>query len=164
MNTGELTPGEKPGHWLHIAGDSAASVEITPEDIGHYKRLVAEALALFGARHYENYHFLLTLSDHIPFNGLEHHESSDNRTAERAFLDENVPVGAAVAAVVSRIARVRSSSASLSKRYPSTQSVYRPRPSLFCATTRYTCVPILTIRTGLPSMSDSSAWTRGSSS
>ena len=89
VNTVELTPGEKPGHWLHIAGDSAASVEITPEDVAHYKRLVAEALALFGARHYANYHFLLTLSDHIPFNGLEHHESSDNRTAERAFLDEN---------------------------------------------------------------------------
>ena len=88
FKTVDLTPGEKPGHWLHIAGDSAASVEITPEDVSHYKRLVAEALALFGARHYTNYHFLLTLSDHIPFNGLEHHESSDNRTAERAFLDE----------------------------------------------------------------------------
>ena len=85
----DLTPGEKPGHWLHIAGESAASIEITPDDVAHYKRLVAEANALFGARHYVNYHFLLTLSDHIPFNGLEHHESSDNRTAERAFLDES---------------------------------------------------------------------------
>jgi len=78
-----------PGHWLHIAGDSAASVEITPDDVAHYKRLVDEAYALFGARHYANYHFLLTLSDHLSPNGLEHHESSDNRTAERAFQDEN---------------------------------------------------------------------------
>ncbi|MEP6994840.1 MAG: M61 family peptidase [Acidobacteriota bacterium] len=89
FKTVDLTPGEKPGHWLHIAGDSAAAVEITPEDVAHYKRLVAEANALFGARHYANYHFLLTLSDHIPFNGLEHHESSDNRTGERAFLDDS---------------------------------------------------------------------------
>jgi predicted metalloprotease with PDZ domain len=78
-----------PGHWLHIAGDTAASVEITPDDVAHYKKLVEEAFALFGARHYANYHFLLTLSDHISPNGLEHHESSDNRTGERAFQDEN---------------------------------------------------------------------------
>src|SRR5207249_60607 len=75
-------------HFLHIAGDSAASVRIGPEDVAHYKRLVAEAQALFGARHYEKYHFLLSLSDHIPPNGLEHHESSDNRASERALLDD----------------------------------------------------------------------------
>jgi len=44
------------------------------------------------------------------------------------------PVGGALAAVVSRIARVRSSRASVSNRYPSTHNVYLPRPSLFCAT------------------------------
>ncbi len=89
MNTVDLTPGEKPGHWLHLAGESAASVVISPADVEHYKRLVAEARALFGARHYDNYHFLLALSDHIPSNGLEHHESSDNRAAERSFLDDS---------------------------------------------------------------------------
>jgi len=88
LKTVDLTPGEKPGHWLHIAGDSAAAIAISPEDVAHYKRLVAEAQALFGARHYENYHFLLTLSDHIPSNGLEHHEASDNRGAERSLTDE----------------------------------------------------------------------------
>jgi len=38
------------------------------------------------------------------------------------------PVGPAAAAERSRMERVRSSSASVSKRYPSTQSVYFPRP------------------------------------
>ena len=89
FNTVDLTPGEKPGHWLHLAGESAASVAIGPEDVAHYKRLIAEARALFGARHYDEYHFLLALTDHLPSNGLEHHESSDNRAAERAFLDES---------------------------------------------------------------------------
>ncbi|HWZ85884.1 MAG TPA: PDZ domain-containing protein [Thermoanaerobaculia bacterium] len=89
LKTVDLTPGEKPGHWLHLAGESAASVEIGSEDVAHYKRLVAEALALFGARHYESYHFLLALSDHIPSNGLEHHEASDNRAAERSLTDES---------------------------------------------------------------------------
>ena len=88
-NTVDLTPGEKPGHWLHLAGESAASVAIGPDDVTHYKRLVAEARALFGARHYDEYHFLLALTDHLPSNGLEHHESSDNRAAERTFIDEN---------------------------------------------------------------------------
>jgi predicted metalloprotease with PDZ domain len=89
MNTVDLTPGEKPGHWLHLAGESAASVAIGTQDVAHYKRLIAEARALFGARHYDDYHFLLALTDHLPSNGLEHHESSDNRAAERAFLDES---------------------------------------------------------------------------
>ena len=50
---------------------------------------MAEAFALFGARHYNDYHFLLTLSDHIPSNGLEHHEASDNRGLERSFTDDS---------------------------------------------------------------------------
>ena len=87
FKTVDLTPGEKTGHWLHIAGDSAASVRISEEDVAAYRRLVAEALALFGSRHYSEYHFLLTLSDHIATNGLEHHESSDNRAAERALIE-----------------------------------------------------------------------------
>jgi predicted metalloprotease with PDZ domain len=89
VRTVDLTPGEKPGHWLHLAGDSAAAIDISAEDVAHYKRLVAEAQALFGARHYDNYHFLLTLSDHIPSNGLEHHEASDNRGAERSLTDDD---------------------------------------------------------------------------
>jgi len=87
FKTVDLTPDARPGHWLHIAGDSAASVRISDDDVQAYRRLVAEALALFGARHYEEYHFLLTLSDHIATNGLEHHESSDNRAAERSLID-----------------------------------------------------------------------------
>ncbi len=79
FKTVDLTPGERPGHWLHIAGESAAAVAISPEDAAHYRNLVAEARALFGARHYDDYHFLLALSDHVPQTGLEHHESSDNR-------------------------------------------------------------------------------------
>jgi predicted metalloprotease with PDZ domain len=87
FKTVDLTPGQQPGHWLHIAGDSAAAVNISEDDVATYRRLVAEAFALFGSRHYSEYHFLLTLSDHIASNGLEHHESSDNRAAERSLID-----------------------------------------------------------------------------
>ena len=88
FRTIELTPGEKPAHYLHLAADSEAALAIPDDDVAHYRRLVAEAYALFGARHYRDYHFLLTLSDHVPSNGLEHHEASDNRGLERSFLDD----------------------------------------------------------------------------
>src|SRR5262249_34877381 len=52
------------------------------------KRLVAEAQALFGTHHYRAYRFLMSLSDQLPHNAVEHHESSDNRVGERFFLDD----------------------------------------------------------------------------
>jgi predicted metalloprotease with PDZ domain len=55
----------------------------------HLHNLIAEAGALFGARHYRDYHFLLTLSDDVEHFGLEHHESSDDRTSERSLIDES---------------------------------------------------------------------------
>jgi len=75
-------------HYMHIAADSDRALEITPADLEHYKNLVKEAGALFGSRHFRSYHFLLTLSDHVAHFGLEHHESSDDRTNERALIDE----------------------------------------------------------------------------
>ena len=90
FRTVDLTPGQTPGHWLHIAGDTDASVAISSEDEAHYRRLVAEAQALFGARHYRRYTFLLTLSDAVAHFGLEHHESSDNRIGERSLVDEDL--------------------------------------------------------------------------
>ena len=53
-------------------------------------RHTAGADALFGARHYRNYHFLLSLSNHVAHFGLEHHESNDSRTSERALVDDNL--------------------------------------------------------------------------
>jgi predicted metalloprotease with PDZ domain len=77
-----------PNHFLHVAGDSDRSIELADDLIEHYKNLVLETGALFGSRHYRNYHFLLTLSDHVASFGLEHHESSDDRIAERGMIDD----------------------------------------------------------------------------
>lgn len=77
-------------HSIVMAGDADEPIRM-PESIAQaYRRLVREALALFGARHYAHYRFLLTLSDNIAHFGLEHHESSDNRIAERTFSDANL--------------------------------------------------------------------------
>lgn len=77
-------------HFLHIAADDDRAIAATPEWIERQKRLIAEAGALFGARHYREYHFLLTLSDYVANFGLEHHESSDDRLPERTLTDEAV--------------------------------------------------------------------------
>jgi predicted metalloprotease with PDZ domain len=72
---------------IHMAADGASALSPPAEWEQSLKRLVAEAEALFGAHHYRGYHFLLSMSDQIAHFGLEHHESSDNRVGERAFLE-----------------------------------------------------------------------------
>ena len=74
-------------HRLDIAADSEAALEMSPELEAQYRSLVGETGALFGARHYRHYDFLLTLSDHTAHFGLEHHESSDDRVDERSLID-----------------------------------------------------------------------------
>ena len=76
-----------PPNEIDIAADNPADLEISPELANTLKRVVAEAVSLFGATHYTHYHFLLTLSDHTAHFGLEHHESNDSRVAERSLLD-----------------------------------------------------------------------------
>ena len=84
-----LAPEITPRHYLDLVGDSRESIRITREQEEKYSQLVREGVALFGASHYRDYHFLYTLSDHVPFFGLEHHESSDNRSRERAIIDKD---------------------------------------------------------------------------
>ncbi|HLW55201.1 MAG TPA: M61 family peptidase [Candidatus Angelobacter sp.] len=85
-----LTPEGPIQHYIDIAADSEAALQMPQETIDHYKRLVAETGALYGARHYREYHFLLTLSDHTAHFGLEHHQSSDDRVAERTMIDDDM--------------------------------------------------------------------------
>ena len=49
-----------------------------------------EAGALYQSRHYDSYHFLVTLSDQVAHFGLEHHQSSDDRVSEKTFIDDNL--------------------------------------------------------------------------
>lgn len=83
-------PGEPIHHEMDVAGDNAVSVEITPEEQRDYTNLVEQTWALFGTRHYRDYHFLLTLSDHVAHFGLEHHESDDSRTGATFFSDPDL--------------------------------------------------------------------------
>jgi predicted metalloprotease with PDZ domain len=85
----EVPIGPKDGtpHYLCMIADSEEALQIPDELKANYDRLVSEAYALFGARHYRAYRFLVTLSDHVAHFGLEHHEASDNRAPERMMID-----------------------------------------------------------------------------
>ncbi len=82
-----LNSGQTPPVEMDIAADSAAALDAPADVWESYKNLVTQAGALFGARHYRDYHFLYSLSDHVAHFGLEHHESNDSRSEERALVD-----------------------------------------------------------------------------
>jgi len=48
---------------------------------------------MFGARHYNNYRFLLTLSDRVEHFGLEHHQSNDSRVPENSVQSQAPSLG-----------------------------------------------------------------------
>jgi predicted metalloprotease with PDZ domain len=67
---------------LDVFADKPQDLDIKPKVIAEYKNMTPEALALYGSRHWNDYHSLLTLSDAIGFQGIEHHQSSDNRAPD----------------------------------------------------------------------------------
>ncbi len=79
--------GETPSHVMDLVADDEADLAMSPKDLAAFQKLVAETGALFGARHYRQYHFLLTLSGQVGGHGLEHHESNDSVGSERMLLD-----------------------------------------------------------------------------
>ena len=74
-------------HFLELACDSPEGLEVPVDVKTQHERLVAEAGALFGARHYRSYRFLVALGKNRG-GGLEHHESSDNGGPERFMVDK----------------------------------------------------------------------------
>jgi len=80
----------KPKHLLDLAADGPEDLNITAGQTAALANLVRETGALYKSRHYNSYHFLVTLSDDVAHFGLEHHQSSDDRTDARTFVDEDL--------------------------------------------------------------------------
>jgi predicted metalloprotease with PDZ domain len=86
----DITPqGEPVHHELDMVADSEAALNLSADNQKQMTNLVAESGKVFGTRHYRDYHFLLTLSEHVAHFGLEHHESNDSRLPERTLLGPN---------------------------------------------------------------------------
>ncbi len=86
----DVTPaGESRKHYLDLAADSEAAINDIPWDwIDAYKGLVRESGALFGARHYNSYRYLVSLHG-TDMNGLEHHQSSQDLLPEMGLANSD---------------------------------------------------------------------------
>ena len=72
---------------LNIFADSPENIAPTPEQIEAHKRLVEQALKLYRADHYDEYEFLLALTDTMGGIGLEHLRSSENSHPPEYFTE-----------------------------------------------------------------------------
>ncbi len=72
---------------LNVFADEAKYLKASPKAILDHKRLVDEAVNLFGSRHFDHYEFLFALTDKLGGIGLEHHRSSENSESPEYFTD-----------------------------------------------------------------------------
>ncbi len=72
---------------LNVAADDPRFLAATPAQIDAHKRLVTQALKTFGARHFDHYDLLLSLSENLGGIGLEHHRSSENGVPTPYFTE-----------------------------------------------------------------------------
>lgn len=79
---------------LSIFAARERDLESKPEQIEAHRKLVEQATRLFGSRHFERYEFLLGLFDDLGFDGLEHHQSSENLVNTKYFKDWDKQRGA----------------------------------------------------------------------
>jgi predicted metalloprotease with PDZ domain len=87
-----LAPEITPKHYLDVAGDAAEDIDLKPEYLAALTQLVRETGPLYASRHYETYHFLLSLSDIVREEGLEHGQSSDNGIEKKGVSDPKLAV------------------------------------------------------------------------
>ena len=78
---------------LQVFADAPEQLEAKPEHIEQHRALVAQAIKLYGSQHYDHYDFLLSLSDQLSSNGLEHQRSSENGQPTDYFTAWNPEVG-----------------------------------------------------------------------
>ena len=72
---------------LDAVADAPKYLELAPENLARFERLVSEADALFGARHFDHYDMLLAMTDRMGGIGLEHHRSAENQFEPTALID-----------------------------------------------------------------------------
>lgn len=88
-----LAPDIKPAHFIDVVSDEPKDSNLRPEILHDLNNLVHEADKAYASHHYNQYHFLLTLSDVAGGEGLEHGQSSDNGTGELGFADSKHLLG-----------------------------------------------------------------------
>jgi predicted metalloprotease with PDZ domain len=72
----DLDPGASVPVHLDLFADRPELLAASTDEVNAHRNLIQQAYRLFGARHYDHYDFLVSLSDILPPRGTEHHRSS----------------------------------------------------------------------------------------
>jgi predicted metalloprotease with PDZ domain len=83
----DLDPNGAAAVHFDIVADKPNQILVKPEQLALHRALIQQAYKLFGSHHYDHYDFLVSLSDKLGGIGLEHHQSSEDGTIPRYFLD-----------------------------------------------------------------------------
>jgi predicted metalloprotease with PDZ domain len=89
----DLDPGANVPVHLDIVADRPEDLAIKPADLTAHRNLVRQAYLNYGSKHYNHYDFLLSLSDDMGGEGLEHQRSSENGVDQNYFtnLEKSLP-------------------------------------------------------------------------
>lgn len=74
---------------LAAFSDTADQLDVADATIQKFRNLVAQMHGLYHWRHFNHYTFLLTLSDVMPGEGVEHHQSSDDGSVGTFLTDHS---------------------------------------------------------------------------
>ncbi|GGE04290.1 peptidase M61 [Polymorphobacter glacialis] len=72
---------------LDVVADAPRYLEAKPAQIEAHRKLVDQAIKLFGTRQFDHYDFLLSLTENLGGIGLEHHRSSENGVNAAYFTE-----------------------------------------------------------------------------
>ncbi|HEY2346518.1 MAG TPA: hypothetical protein VGH80_11620 [Xanthomonadaceae bacterium] len=89
----DLAPGAKVPVHLDVVADAAKYLDAKPAHLAQHRELVKQALALYGAQHYDHYDFLFSISEQMSGNGLEHQRSSEDGEGADYFSDWDAKTG-----------------------------------------------------------------------
>ena len=89
----DLDPGASVPVHLDLFADRPELLTATPEELTAHRNMIQQAYRLFGARHYDHYDFLVTLSDILPSMGVEHHRSSFDGLSANYLTEWNKSAG-----------------------------------------------------------------------
>jgi predicted metalloprotease with PDZ domain len=74
---------------LNIFADRPQDLAATPEQLAAHRRLVEQTIKLYRGKHYDEYEFLLALTEELGGIGLEHLRSSENTHPRNYFTEWN---------------------------------------------------------------------------
>jgi predicted metalloprotease with PDZ domain len=74
---------------LAAFADTPEELNASDKTIAKFRSLVTQMKGVYHYRHFNHYTFLLTLSDVMPGEGVEHHQSSDDGTDGDFLTDDN---------------------------------------------------------------------------